>query len=191
VAHPTCQSSSPLPPVQSEPLTRCVCGCACVLYLCLHRPTATHAGGAVNVRPTLQHKSTIFVASDSFTPTGHTLVPCAPFLICTPVCTCAHVQMQVNASLIVVYTHTGQTAELVAKYRPPMPILTLVVPHLTSNKLKWKLEGRCVLCTWMCARGCAHVCAWVCICGCVHMFICVSVCVVICLLSGVNWNAKA
>jgi pyruvate kinase len=48
----------------------------------------------------------------------------------------------VHASLIVVYTHTGQTAELVAKYRPPMPILTLVVTHLTSNKLKWKLEGR-------------------------------------------------
>lgn len=49
---------------------------------------------------------------------------------------------QVSASLIVVYTHTGQTAELVAKYRPPVPILTLVVPHLTSDKLKWRLEGR-------------------------------------------------
>lgn len=50
--------------------------------------------------------------------------------------------VQVKASLIVVYTHTGQTAELVAKYRPPMPILTLVVPHLTSDQLKWRLEGR-------------------------------------------------
>jgi pyruvate kinase len=51
---------------------------------------------------------------------------------------------QVQASLIVVYTHTGQTAELVAKYRPPMPILTLVVPHLVNDGLKWKLEGRWV-----------------------------------------------
>ncbi|GAX81790.1 hypothetical protein CEUSTIGMA_g9218.t1 [Chlamydomonas eustigma] len=49
---------------------------------------------------------------------------------------------KVQAKLIVVYTHTGQTAELVAKYRPPMPILTMVVPHLVSDGLKWKLEGR-------------------------------------------------
>lgn len=48
----------------------------------------------------------------------------------------------VGASLIVVYTHTGRTAQLVAKYRPPMPILTLVVPRLVSDSLKWKLEGR-------------------------------------------------
>ncbi|KAG2492389.1 hypothetical protein HYH03_009335 [Edaphochlamys debaryana] len=49
---------------------------------------------------------------------------------------------RVGASLIVVYTHTGKTAQLVAKYRPPMPILTLVVPHLVSDQLKWRLEGR-------------------------------------------------
>ena len=49
---------------------------------------------------------------------------------------------QVQAKLIVVYTHTGQTAELVAKYRPPMPIMTMVVPHLISDGLKWRLEGR-------------------------------------------------
>jgi pyruvate kinase len=30
----------------------------------------------------------------------------------------------------------------VAKYRPPMPILTLVVPRLVSDALHWKLEGR-------------------------------------------------
>eukprot|EP00877_Chromochloris_zofingiensis_P009758 jgi/Chrzof1/5035/Cz15g09100.t1_PYK1[v5.2] len=49
---------------------------------------------------------------------------------------------KVGASLIVVYTHTGRTAHLVAKYRPPMPILTLVVPRLVSDALHWKLEGR-------------------------------------------------
>lgn len=57
--------------------------------------------------------------------------------------TCDTCVPQVQASLIVVYTHTGQTAEMVAKYRPPVPILTLVVPHLVSDSLKWKLEGRC------------------------------------------------
>lgn len=49
---------------------------------------------------------------------------------------------KVAASLIVVYTHSGKTASLVAKYRPPMPILTLVVPRLVSDSLRWKLEGR-------------------------------------------------
>mmetsp|Transcript_33774 Transcript_33774/g.60980 ORF Transcript_33774/g.60980 Transcript_33774/m.60980 type:complete len:646 (-) Transcript_33774:934-2871(-) len=49
---------------------------------------------------------------------------------------------KVAASLIVVYTHTGKTAQLVAKYRPPMPILTLVIPQLVSDQLHWKLEGR-------------------------------------------------
>ena len=49
---------------------------------------------------------------------------------------------QVKASLIVVYTHTSRVASLVAKYRPPMPILTLVVPRLTSDGLHWKLQGK-------------------------------------------------
>ncbi|KAG2497916.1 hypothetical protein HYH03_004180 [Edaphochlamys debaryana] len=49
---------------------------------------------------------------------------------------------KVKASLIVVYTHTSRVAQLVAKYRPPMPILTLVVPRLTSDGLHWKLQGR-------------------------------------------------
>lgn len=60
---------------------------------------------------------------------------------------------KVQASLIVVYTHTGQTAELVAKYRPPMPILTLVVPNLVSDSLKWKLEGRSYARQCLIARG--------------------------------------
>lgn len=51
------------------------------------------------------------------------------------------------------YTHTGQTAELVAKYRPPTPILTLVVPHLVSDSLKWKLEGRSYARQCLVSRG--------------------------------------
>ncbi|KAF5832362.1 pyruvate kinase [Dunaliella salina] len=47
-----------------------------------------------------------------------------------------------RASLILVFTHTSRAAQLVAKYRPPMPILTLVVPRLMSNGLKWRLEGK-------------------------------------------------
>ena len=32
-------------------------------------------------------------------------------------------------------TQTGRTASLVAKYRPPMPILAVVVPTLKSDGL--------------------------------------------------------
>lgn len=49
---------------------------------------------------------------------------------------------KVRASLIIVYTASGHTASLVAKYRPPMPILTLVIPQLKSNGLSWSLTGR-------------------------------------------------
>jgi pyruvate kinase len=48
---------------------------------------------------------------------------------------------KVCAAMIVVYTASGRTAQLVAKYRPPMPILTLVVPHVVSSGLKWTLSG--------------------------------------------------
>lgn len=48
---------------------------------------------------------------------------------------------KVGAAMIVVYTASGRTAQLVAKYRPPMPILTLVVPHVVSTGLKWRLTG--------------------------------------------------
>lgn len=60
---------------------------------------------------------------------------------------------KVCASLVIVYTHTGMTAQLVAKYRPPMPILTLVVPHLVADGLKWKLEGRSVARQCQLTRG--------------------------------------
>jgi hypothetical protein len=86
--------------------------------------------------------------------------------------------VQVQASLIVVYTHTGQTAELVAKYRPPMPILTLVVPHLVNDGLKWKLEGR-----WVHVGGrveMRHLTCCVCV---VHVCVCCSITVIPLLLS--------
>jgi hypothetical protein len=49
---------------------------------------------------------------------------------------------KVGAALIVVLTHTGKSASLVAKYRPQQPIMTLVVPFLKRDGMKWVLEGR-------------------------------------------------
>ena len=41
-----------------------------------------------------------------------------------------------------VRARAGQTASLVSKYRPPQPIMTLVVPQLKNDGFKWHLEGR-------------------------------------------------
>ncbi|XP_058097783.1 pyruvate kinase, cytosolic isozyme-like [Magnolia sinica] len=43
-----------------------------------------------------------------------------------------------RATLIVVLTRGGTTAKLVAKYRPAVPILSVVVPVLTTDSFDWK-----------------------------------------------------
>ncbi|XP_064966183.1 pyruvate kinase, cytosolic isozyme [Musa acuminata AAA Group] len=42
-----------------------------------------------------------------------------------------------KASLILVLTRGGSTAKLVAKYRPAMPILSVVVPELRTDSFDW------------------------------------------------------
>jgi len=49
--------------------------------------------------------------------------------------------MKVQASMIIVFTETGATARLLSKYRPAVPILSIIIPHLKTKKLKWVLEG--------------------------------------------------
>jgi pyruvate kinase len=60
---------------------------------------------------------------------------------------------EMQAGLIIVYASSGRTASLVAKYRPKMPILTLVVPHLKSSALKWELQGRSLARQCLIMRG--------------------------------------
>ena len=48
---------------------------------------------------------------------------------------------KVDARLIVCFTETGRTASNLAKFRPPMPILTVVVPKLISNNISWGFSG--------------------------------------------------
>ncbi|GJP47630.1 hypothetical protein CLOM_g6810 [Closterium sp. NIES-68] len=45
-----------------------------------------------------------------------------------------------RAVLIIVLTRGGSTAKLVAKYRPPMPILSVAVPVMTSDDLTWSIS---------------------------------------------------
>jgi pyruvate kinase len=48
---------------------------------------------------------------------------------------------KIGASLIITYSHSGRTASLVAKYRPSMPVVALMVPRLISSGQKWQLYG--------------------------------------------------
>lgn len=45
-----------------------------------------------------------------------------------------------NAALIVVLTRGGTTAKLVAKYRPAVPVLSVVVPVLITDSFDWTIS---------------------------------------------------
>ena len=62
-----------------------------------------------------------------------------------------------QAGLIICYAGTGRTASLVAKYRPNVPILTLVVPQLKSKGLAWELQGRSLARQFLIMRGAPRI----------------------------------
>ncbi|RWR83499.1 pyruvate kinase 1, cytosolic-like protein [Cinnamomum micranthum f. kanehirae] len=49
--------------------------------------------------------------------------------------------IKVKASVIIVFTSSGRAARLIAKYRPTMPVLSVVIPRLKTNQLKWSFTG--------------------------------------------------
>ncbi|XP_042472959.1 pyruvate kinase 1, cytosolic-like [Zingiber officinale] len=49
--------------------------------------------------------------------------------------------IKVKASVIVCFTSSGRAARLIAKYRPTMPVLSVVVPRLKTNQLRWSFSG--------------------------------------------------
>lgn len=57
------------------------------------------------------------------------------------------------AKLIIVFTDSSRCAQLVAKYRPPMPILTLVAPSLVTQQLKWHVTGKEIARQCLLVRG--------------------------------------
>jgi len=48
---------------------------------------------------------------------------------------------KVNAAMIVVFTRSGHTARLVSKYRPNVPIVSLVIPRIQQDSIRWILQG--------------------------------------------------
>ncbi|KAK9796683.1 hypothetical protein WJX73_008597 [Symbiochloris irregularis] len=102
----------------------------------LHRDTSTRSfadseGLSIGVSPPVTSKGAQF----------HTKVPYMSKLE-SIASSAVRAADKVKAALIIVYTQTGTTASLLSKYRPPMPIMTLVIPRLKSDTLSWKLEGR-------------------------------------------------
>ncbi|KAH9604401.1 hypothetical protein KSS87_001852 [Heliosperma pusillum] len=49
--------------------------------------------------------------------------------------------LKVKASVIICFTSSGRAARLIAKYRPTMPVLSVVIPRLKTNQLKWSFTG--------------------------------------------------
>lgn len=48
---------------------------------------------------------------------------------------------QIEAKIIVVFSHTGETTRLVAKYHPQCPVLSMSIPTVHGGTLKWHVEG--------------------------------------------------
>ncbi|KAK1300600.1 hypothetical protein QJS10_CPB13g00817 [Acorus calamus] len=49
--------------------------------------------------------------------------------------------VKVKASVIIVFTSSGRAARLIAKYKPSMPVLSVVIPRLKTNQLRWSFTG--------------------------------------------------
>ncbi|KAI8539712.1 hypothetical protein RHMOL_Rhmol09G0204400 [Rhododendron molle] len=49
--------------------------------------------------------------------------------------------IKVKASVIICFTSSGRAARLIAKYRPTMPVISVVVPLLKTNQLCWTFTG--------------------------------------------------
>ncbi|XP_058089723.1 pyruvate kinase 1, cytosolic-like isoform X2 [Magnolia sinica] len=49
--------------------------------------------------------------------------------------------IKVKAAVIVVFTSSGRAARLIAKYRPMVPVLAVVIPRLKTDSLNWSFSG--------------------------------------------------
>ncbi|XP_051142353.1 pyruvate kinase 1, cytosolic-like [Andrographis paniculata] len=49
--------------------------------------------------------------------------------------------IKVSASVIICFTSSGRAARLIAKYKPTMPVLSVFIPKLKTNQLRWTFSG--------------------------------------------------
>ncbi|XP_052730068.1 pyruvate kinase 1, cytosolic isoform X2 [Vigna angularis] len=57
------------------------------------------------------------------------------------ICSEVRAAIKVKASIIICFTSSGRAARLIAKYRPTMPVLSVVIPRLKTNQLRWSFSG--------------------------------------------------
>lgn len=48
--------------------------------------------------------------------------------------------VRADSPVIVVITTTGRTAALVAKYKPSMPVVAVIVPTVVREGVKWRVK---------------------------------------------------
>lgn len=48
---------------------------------------------------------------------------------------------KVQAGLIIAVSHSGRMAALIAKYRPSMPVIALIIPRVVRRNNRWVIEG--------------------------------------------------
>ncbi|XP_058075651.1 pyruvate kinase 1, cytosolic-like [Magnolia sinica] len=61
--------------------------------------------------------------------------------------------IKVKAAVIVVFTSSGRAARLIAKYRPMVPVLAVVIPRLKTDSLNWSFSGTSQARQCLAARG--------------------------------------
>ncbi|KAF3779587.1 Pyruvate kinase 2 [Nymphaea thermarum] len=69
------------------------------------------------------------------------LYPVQTISIVGQICAEVRAAIKVKASVIICFTSSGRAARLIAKYRPTMPVLSVFMPRLKTNQLRWSFTG--------------------------------------------------
>ncbi|KAK2634169.1 hypothetical protein Ddye_028961 [Dipteronia dyeriana] len=67
--------------------------------------------------------------------------------------TAVRAAIKVKASVIICFTSSGRAARLIAKYRPTMPVISVVIPRIKTDQLRWTLSGAFELRQSLIVRG--------------------------------------
>ncbi|XP_022745824.1 pyruvate kinase 1, cytosolic-like isoform X2 [Durio zibethinus] len=99
------------------------------------RPTRAEATDVANA--VLDGSDAILLGAETL----RGLYPVETISIVGKICAEVRAAIKVKASVIICFTSSGRAARLIAKYRPTMPVLSVVIPRLKTNQLKWSFSG--------------------------------------------------
>uniref|UniRef100_A0A6N2M131 Pyruvate kinase n=1 Tax=Salix viminalis TaxID=40686 RepID=A0A6N2M131_SALVM len=104
-------------------------------YDLYYKRTVKHAGDAMSHLESIASTAIVYHFHCGI-PSFHTYFYPCPFLV-----TKARAAVKVKASVILCFTSTGRAARLIAKYKPIMPVISVVIPRLKNNQLRWTFTG--------------------------------------------------